>query len=477
MLFTPRTHSRIRNGLGRSATLSAALLLSTAALAADDQPEPPSLPGVVAEEAAPEAVSDTDRMAVLEQRIESLQQRLAQSDEQQRQRASSLTFNGYLDFGFFAPIGNGGVGYIRDEANQRFPQYAGYGWTFLGDLMSTAVNSRGEPADLGNAPGTVDRFDSVRSGGAPGFLANEVNLRMAWQVADNAIARTSINFVPRTGRQDFSLGDFMDVDVAELEYILTNDGKTSIFVGKMLPVFGIEYKDRKSHQRFGVTPSLISRYTTGSQAGLKIRSTLFNDWLILAGSVTNNSSVTEQFHFHSEIDRNWGKTLNGRVALNLPIDRLGRLLQGHRLELGGSGEWGPQDVASNNSGKIWFLGADLQYITANFAIKAQLIRGGAPGRPSERAWELKLRNSGYVELNWQALPMLGFMVRGDLRDAFVGLGAERAYLTKEVRVTGGVRIVFTPRAALKLEYLRNRVFGGIPQFNHDMFTSSLVLSF
>ena len=68
-----------------------------------------------------------------------------------------------------------------------------------------------------------------------------------------AIVRTSVNFMPRSGH-DFSIGDFVEVDVAELEYVLTRDGNTSIFVGKSLPTFGIEYKERKSDQRFGITP-------------------------------------------------------------------------------------------------------------------------------------------------------------------------------------------------------------------------------
>ena len=66
----------------------------------------------------------------------------------------------------------------------------------------------------------------------------------------------------------------------------TSDGKTSIFIGKTMGVFGIEYKERRSDQRFGITPSLIGRYTDGPVLGIKARSKLFNDWLILAGSVT-----------------------------------------------------------------------------------------------------------------------------------------------------------------------------------------------
>src|SRR5213075_1494572 len=137
------------------------------------------------------------------------------------------------------------------------------------------------------------------SDGPAGFILNEINLRPRSHLSDRAILRASVNFVPRTASNvDFSTGDFVDADLGELEYLLTPDGKTSLFVGKTLPVFGIEYKDRKSDQRFGVTPSLIARYTTGSQLGIKVRSKLLDDWLILAASVTNNSSTIEMFHFY-----------------------------------------------------------------------------------------------------------------------------------------------------------------------------------
>ncbi len=72
--------------------------------------------------------------------------------------------------------------------------------------------------------------------------------------------------------------------------------------------------------------------------------------------------------------------------------------------------------------------------------------------------------------------------RIEYRDAFVWLGdpnvpggADRAYLTKGWRATGGVHINFTDRIILKLEYLHNGEYGGIPQIKDDVFTSSLVL--
>ncbi|MDX2023795.1 MAG: hypothetical protein SF187_26390 [Deltaproteobacteria bacterium] len=426
-------------------------------------PDAPSLP-----EPADEEAVEGDRFSQLEEQIAELKERVRQG-EAERQVASPLTINGYVDFGFFAPMGNNGVGYTRDVANRQFPQYRPFAWTFLGDILGSTINSRGEAADLGDAPG-VDRFDSVNSDGAAGFIANELNMRIGYALSENAILRTSVNFIPRSGNQDFSLGDFVEADIAELEYVLTEDGNTSLFVGKMLPVFGIEYKDRKSDQRFGVTPSLISRYTTGPQLGLKLRSKLLNDWVILAGSVTNNSSTTEQFDFYREIDRNNSKTLNGRVALSAPLLH-------NRLELGFSGEWGAQDKDRSGGREIWFLGVDLQYLGTSVWLKAQAMRGGAPGTADDRVWGLKLRNSGYVEVDWMFLPRVGTILRAELRDAFVTLGTERAYLTKQMRFTGGARVVLNEHMFVKAEYYYNREYGGVEQFRNNMFTSSLVLAY
>jgi hypothetical protein len=435
-------------------------------------PEPQRAPSL------PDSGGEATEELTLQGQIEDLRAQLRRSEEARRQEASPLFINGYVDFGFFVPMGNHGVGWVQDFGNKMYPDpaYTKYTWTFLGDILGTPVNTRGEAADLGAAPG-VERFDSVRSGGKAGFIANELNVRVGYHVADRAILRTSIDFVPRSASEDFALGDFIDVDLAEVEYLVTSDGKISVWAGKVLPVFGIEYKERKSDQRFGLTPSLISRYTAETQLGLKARARLLADWLVLAASATNGSSSSEQFHFHSEIDRNSGKTLNGRVALSLPVGSLISPLGADRLEIGGSGEWGPQDWATTNEGTLWFAGVDLQYLSANFNIKAQVMEGKAPGRPEDRAWRIDLKPSGYAEIDWQFLPFLGALVRAERRDALVALGTERAYVTKQYRFTGGLRIVFNPHVVAKLEYLVNREYGGLPQIRNDIFTSSLVLAY
>jgi hypothetical protein len=461
--------------------LAAIPLLARPALAQEDKPQAPSLP----EDGDGTAAALPADSETLEERIAELNERIQHNEEERQKGPPALTLNGYVDFGYFAPIGNGGVGWIRDSSNTAFPQYAAYSWSFVGDILGTPVNSRGEVASLGNSPG-ISRFDSVNSAGAGGFILNEVNLRPRYQIADNAIMRASVNFFPRTG-SEFALGDYIEVDQAELEYMPTSDGKTSIFVGKTFGVFGIEYKERRSDTRFGITPSLIGRYTDGPQLGVKVRSKLLNDWLVLAGAVSNGSTSVEQFHFQSEIDQNWGKTLSGRAAISIPVGHL--LHNDDKIEIGLSGEWGPQDRATDNNGKIWFEGLDLQYIDANFALKAQLMRGGSPGLPDSGAgvYGLKLHASGFVEADWMVLPYFGVMGRAALRDAIVTLGdpaayqsvtdQTRIYITKQIQYTVGARVVFNPHIIAKLEYLHNQEYGGVPSFLDDIFTSSLVLGF
>jgi hypothetical protein len=475
----------------RELALVLSILAATVQSQAQDRgpnPKAPSLPVIgLPEESSPAAGSESSseasgalpesrderRWMLLEQELEELRERLSKAEDERERDVSPLSVTGYVDLGFFAPLGNNGVGWVRDVDNRMFPEFSNSAWTFVGDILGSPINSRGEAADLGDAPG-ADRFDSVDSDGAPGFIVNEVNLSLGYSLADSAMLRASMNFLPRSATQDFSIGDFLEVDLAELEYVLTDDGQTSLFIGKILPVFGIEYKDRKSNQRFGITPSLIARYTTGPQLGAKIRSKLFDSWLILAASVTNNTSTVEQFHFYREIDRNVAKTLTGRVALSVPLDGISAL-QGDRLELGASGEWGAQDDDTRSDREVWFIGADLEYQSTNFSIKAQVMRGEAPGTIDETVWALNLSPSGYVELDWQAHSRLGLLLRADLRDAVVRLGSERAYVTNQARFTGGLRWLFNPHIIAKAEYYHNQELGDVEQFDNDMFTSSLLL--
>ena len=436
----------------------------------------PALPDELAEGEERPGLARTveERLDELEDELARQRQALIQAKER-TERPSPVSFFGYVDFGFFVPQGDG-TGWVEDFGNRRVPSLAGkYGWVFLGDLLATPVNSRGEVADLGSPPG-VQRFDSVHSRGAPGFLLNEVSFGVSVNLGHRLVANSIIDFVPRTG-SNFALGDFLDVSLAQLEWVVDEAQTTSIFAGKIDPVVGIEYKERRADQRFGITPSLTQRYTSGTQLGLKIRSRLFGGWLIAAGAVTNGSSTTEQFHFYDEVDSNAGKTASGRLALHVPLGRLRARSAGHSLEIGLSGEYGAQDRALDNKGAIWFWGIDFTYQAIDFALKGQYLRGGAPGREIDGTYALALHGTGYLEADWMFLPQLGCLVAFGYRDAFVSLGTERAYLTKVWRATFGLRAVLSPQVIIKAEYLRNGQYREVPRIRDDVFTSSMVLHY
>jgi hypothetical protein len=472
---------------------SASAHAAAAVAAYDVAPAPPAPPALPVDEVAngedeppvegTEVATPADEVQDLRQRMRDLEEGLALTQETVVRQRPFVTIGGYVDAGFFAAQGDG-TGIVQDlgpASSRIFPAYAGrYGWVFLGDLLAPAVNSRGEAADLGTLPG-VDRFDSVHSGGAPGFILNEVNLTLGAAVAANALVTASFDFVPRSG-VDFRLGDVFEVDLAQLEWMPTRDRRTSIFVGKMESVLGIEYRERKASQRFGITPSLIARYTTGTPLGIKVRSKMGdNDWLIVAAAVTNGSSTIETFHFYDEIDSNAGKTLSGRVAL-----AFGPGL----FELGLSAEYGAQDHAQDSYDPLWFGGADVQAHLGRVELKAQWLTGGGTGEtglvyaPPHRPYGLRLNKGAYLEADVMLTPRLGLLARAELRDADVWLGnpdapggAERIYVTRGWRVTTGLRFAPNEHIAVKAEYLRNGEYGGVPDIRDDVFTSSLVLTY
>jgi len=459
-----------RRALGPSIVAVSLIEIVGGPAAAADPPVPALDAPVSDDDSAAAPAPELDPLA----RLSQLEAQIEQTRSVAAGQKPRVTLGGYLDVGFFVPQGDGS-GIMRDQSNALFPQYEGqYGWVFLGDLLAPAVNSRGEAADLGDATGAPPRFDSVHSHGAPGFLVNEINLNLTSGLGDSALASASVNFIPRSG-SNFSLGDFMDVDIAQIEWMPTRSQRTSIFVGKFDSVLGIEYRERKASQRFGITPSLIARYTTGTALGLKARTKIGpDDLLVVAASVTNGSFTTEQFHFYDELDTNAGKTAAGRVSLHppLPFD----------VEVGLSGSYGSQDRARTSDGAMWFWGADLMAHFKSLDLKAQYLRGAAPGRPVDDVYGLKLNGGGYAELDWMITPIIGLLGRGEFRDAFVWLGdpsspegANRAYITKSWRATGGLRLAFSDRIMLKAEYLRNGEYGGIPEIKNDVFTTSLLL--
>jgi hypothetical protein len=449
--------TKAKNRLAFAAFAVGLVLTGRSAFARAEEPEAGQAPALDAEDDAPIDAVMVDPRAMNE--------RMAQAEQLVRNNKPSVAWGGYVDFGFFVPRGNGGAGYVEDFGHTLFPEYAGrFGWVFLGDILAPTVNSRGEAADLGPAPG-VDRYDSINSRGAPGFVLNELHLALRSALTPTALISAGINLTPRTG-SDFHLGDVFDVDVAQLEWLPTESQRTSIFVGKIDSAIGIEYRDRKSDRRFGITPSLMARYTLGTALGLKLRTKFgSSDWLTITGAITNGSNTTEQFHFYDELDSNAAKTVSGRLSVRLP----------YWIEIGLSGSYGAQDRTTNTTHAMWFFGPDLQVHIGRVELKAQWLKGSSNGDPTQNVYGLNLHQGAYVELDAMVTPTWGFVARGEFRDALVWLGNERAYLTKSWRATGGLRWVMTARATLKMEYLKNGEYGGVPSVDNDVFTSSLVL--
>jgi len=469
-----------------SLTLVSAVARADAEAPARWDAEPPAGGGDADTEPDNEPPGDMQaQIQDLRERMLDLEQRLDQTRQVATARRPIVSVGGYVDAGFFATTGTG-VGIVQDSgalADRAYPEFANrYAWVFLGDILATAVNTRGEAADLGDFAG-IERFDSVNSNGAPGFIINEVNLTLNAALAPTALATVSTNFIPRSG-SDFAIGDFVEVDIAQLEWMPTRSGRTSIFVGKFDSVIGIEYRERKASQRFGITPTLMARYTTGTPIGVKVRSKFGEgDRFVIAVAATNGSATTEQFHFYDEVDSNAGKTAMGRFSV--------RPLLSLDLEIGLSGEYGSQDRALDSLDPLWFWGVDLLGHIGPVDIKAQYLRGHSDGErpnriydPNHRPYGLDLKNGGYLELDWMITPVLGVYGRGEVRDAFVWLGnpdsmtntgSDRLYITNTWRAVGGVRAVINEHIVLKAEYIHNGEYGRIPDTANDVFTSSLVL--
>ena len=447
----------------------AVVVAAPARARAQSEPHAPPAPAADAASGSDDDSSAGEGSGTILVDTAAFEQRLAQAEQLLRNSQPIVTLGGYVDLGYFVPRGNNGAGYVEDFGHQLFPAYGNFGWVFLGDILAPAVNSRGEVADLGDAPG-VDRYDSINSRGAPGFIANEINLTLRSALTPTALVTASLNFTPRTGN-GFNLGDVFDADIAQIEWLPTDSQRTSIFVGKTDSVLGIEYRDRKSDKRFGITPSLMARYTTGTALGVKIRSKFGStDWLVVAAALTNGSNTVEMWHFYDEIDSNAGKTASGRLSVRLPLP--------FWLELGASGSYGAQDRATDTAHPMWFVGGDmLAHIGGHVDLKAQYLKGSADGEASQGVYGLRLHGGGYLEVDAMLTSSFGLIGRGEYRDALVWLGAERAYLTKGWRATGGVRWVATTRAVFKAEYLRNGEYGRIPNIADDVFTTSLVVSF
>ena len=153
----------------------------------------------------------------------------------------------------------------RDIGHVYFPQYAGRiagQWVFMGDPLSTAINSLGEPGDTSTSreirvdtstATAVRRCSSTRS----------VSRSARTSDARASRSRRSRELLPRPD------DNLLDVELAEIDYRPLQRDELELQAGKIDSVLGIEYRAQDAPRRLGVTPSLICRYTCGRPLGVQ----------------------------------------------------------------------------------------------------------------------------------------------------------------------------------------------------------------
>lgn len=404
-----------------------------------------------------------------------------------RPRRSKFAFGGYLDAGLFWAQGNGSgvaAGLLDDVVPDRDdPPPVGV-WQFIGDPLSTAVNARGEPADLGDTQAV--RFDSidtngarpVRDNGRTSFIVNAVNFTTRVGLGEQVVMFAMLDIVPR-GRDvriesDRVLGDFIDLKLA---YVMWRPPVRriglEIYAGKIDSVFGREYRIQESPHRIEVTPSLICRYTCGRPVGLATRMAFFDRALTLALSVTNGSTYQELFGLYNEIDANHVKTGTGRLAYEIPW--------GH-LQLGVSGQIGAQDLQASDLEIQQQYGFDAHFELRGLEITAEFLRGRTRGSdklvPLDCAeGECLFVTGAYGTIGYRALNWLMPFFRADWRDALHRSGTDFSYASRVVRLTPGLRFEITPNVIVKAQYTFNLEPGFSYRLLNDVFTTAFVAHF
>ncbi len=446
------------------------------------QPQPP--PEQPAEEPKPDPHDDEIR--ALEARMQKLEEELeATKDdnsylEEKLQALLPLSgkISGYLDLGAFVTSGNG-AGTRSDLGNARFPEYSYVpgSWVFMGDPLSTAINSRGDVADTGESRAIT--YDPINSHGKSTALVNALNLTLFSGIGETAQLDASVDLVPRA--RDISdpmglfVGDYIDVKLAYAEWRPRIEAfDLMLQVGKFDSVLGFEYRSLESPDRTGVTPSLICRYTCGRPIGVKARARLLDEALVVNVAITNGSHFHEGFPFASETDTNNMKTGAGRLSYQIA----------KKVEIGVSGAFGAQDFQTDNDVYQWHYGADLHVEIKDFELTAEFVKGKATGQTSSTPMAPKCDlapcldyKGAYGLASYRVTNTFVPYMRVDWRDAYHWSGASFVYISPLVRATIGLRAEIGTRVVAKLEGTKNQELEGLPTIPNDVVTSSLVIKY
>ncbi len=382
--------------------------------------------------------------------------------------SSRLRVGGYLDLGA-SRVQNGGRGFVFDTAGAFSSRYPEVAWVLLGDPWSTPINSRGDPGDTAGSFALPQQW--VGTDGAFGFLVNEVNLDFAASPLPSLFVFASVDLLPRLESQG-APGDLFEVDFAYVDWTPFDRVDLTLSAGKFDPVFGREYRLRESPDRPGITPSLLFRYVGGQPVGLKARGRFFDQRRSAALAVQNGPSFISSMAFSSDVSRVDLKTGAGRLSYALPSGLLG----GGQVEVGLSGEAGPQGRQRDDSLLQWQWGFDAYVELPRLELRWEFVRGIAPGGGLDSAESLHYR-AFFAEAFARPLPWLGVILRYEQRHAVHQGGDTFVYLIHVQRAVAGVRFDPTHNVAVKLEYLLNLELDPLPSFPNDVALASLVLSF
>jgi hypothetical protein len=387
---------------------------------------------------------------------------------------SPLSINGYVDVGFARAQGDG-TSFAPGDT--RVPLDYGV------DGFAPAVNSRGDAASTDPGPNRVVNGFLPRSagiGGRPSFLLNTASVDFKFTAPSAPLTIfTRVHFLPRfTGQGDDTR---VVVEQAFGRIVPFDSQEMALSVGKFDSVFGIEYLENQANIRTGITPSLVSRYTSGQSIGAKLfyRVQIAPLWSALSMNVaaTNSGNFVEALQ-PPDASLTGAPVASGRVGyeLNTPVVQ---------VKLGASAMYGPRNDQPDRSARQRAYGADLRIAVAGVYVNAEYVsvdedEGGVKTTsvgtfPFASGFATR---GGYVQLayalalDWGPLRKLTIYGRYDRRHAtFVGFTP----ITVD-RITGGLRIDMWDWLILKGEVLSNREVAGAPHVANDVFTSSLVYS-
>ncbi len=390
--------------------------------------------------------------------------------------APTVVTSGYIDIGFARAQGDG-TSFAPNDT--RLPA------DYVSDPFVTAVNSRGDVASTDSQGRFTNGFlpRSVGIAGRPSFLVNTASFDLRVQPAGSPLmvfARAQL--LPRL----YATGSRTDVvlDQAFGRVAPFSSKDVSVAVGKFDPVFGIEYLENQANLRLGVTPSLLSRYTTGPSVGAKLfyREQIAPLWsaLSLNISVTNSAPFIAALQ-PSEISLTGRPVVAARLGYELNLPRF-------QAKLGGSAMNGSRNDQGDPDAKQHGLGADLRLLFSHVSLSGEYVRVDQDPGPGvdkltglgRQTFASAFHVRGFygtlaLELPWagEVFRRTSIYVRGEQRHAWF----EGTTPLTVRRVTLGVRFDLWDALAFKAEMLLNREIEGAPTVPNDVFAASAVWSF